>query len=245
MAAGDEIDRLFELPLAEFTAARNELAARLKKSGDAETAAEVRALAKPTAPVWAVNQAVRGDREGVRALLEAGKALRSAQASALGDPRAGQRLRDAQREERRAVQRLVGRARDALEAGARNASSDQLERIERTLSAAAVDPGAAKALEAGRLVRELEPGGFDALATLAPAKPRRAARGDEGAARREAEQRRAQKRDAQQAMRAAERRAREAEREADAAARSAERARAVAEQARAAADAAAAKLASL
>ena len=43
--AGDDVDALFQLPLAEFIGARNELAARLKKSGHGEEAVRVKALA--------------------------------------------------------------------------------------------------------------------------------------------------------------------------------------------------------
>jgi hypothetical protein len=51
-----EIDALFQRPLAEFTSARNALAARLRKEGRAGDAERVKALAKPPAPAWAVNQ---------------------------------------------------------------------------------------------------------------------------------------------------------------------------------------------
>ena len=43
-----EVDRLFELPPEEFTAARNELARRLKDDGDASAAADVKQLSKPS-----------------------------------------------------------------------------------------------------------------------------------------------------------------------------------------------------
>ena len=244
MAVADEIDRLYELPLGEFTKARNELAARLKKGGDAAGAADVRALAKPTAPVWAANRAARRDRDGVRALLKAAETLRKAQARALGGGAADE-LRTAQREERRAVQRLVAGAREALEDDGRTASADQLDRVERTLTAAAVDVTESQALEAGRLTRELEPGGFEALATLEPP-PRRQQPSNQRIARsRESEQRRRRRRAAEQAVRETETRAREAEREAKRAARAAERAQVLAEKARAAADDAVAKLAAI
>src|SRR6266536_5837074 len=51
-----EIDALFRVPLAEFTSARNALAARLKKLGRAIDAERVKSLTKPPAPAWAVNQ---------------------------------------------------------------------------------------------------------------------------------------------------------------------------------------------
>ena len=47
----DDIDRLYQLPLSEFTAERDALAKR--SSGDS---AAIRKLQKPTAPAWVVNQ---------------------------------------------------------------------------------------------------------------------------------------------------------------------------------------------
>ena len=58
----DEIDALYQLHLDEFVTARNALA---KRSGD--RAPEIRALVKPVAPAWAVNQLywrARADLDG-------------------------------------------------------------------------------------------------------------------------------------------------------------------------------------
>jgi len=51
--AGDE---LFRLPLSEFTAARNALAAKLKKDGDSEESDRIKALSKPPVSAWVANQ---------------------------------------------------------------------------------------------------------------------------------------------------------------------------------------------
>ena len=58
----DDVEALFRLPLAEFTGARNTLAARLKKSGRCEEkeavvakALTVKSLAKPSISAWAMN----------------------------------------------------------------------------------------------------------------------------------------------------------------------------------------------
>jgi hypothetical protein len=48
-----------------------------------------------------------------------------------------------------------------------------VERIAKTLDAAALDEGSRFLLRAGRLTDELEPPGFEALAGMAPAKPAR------------------------------------------------------------------------
>src|SRR5687767_599465 len=47
-----EIDALFKRSLDEFTAARNSLAARLKKEGRAVEAERVKAIQKPPATAW-------------------------------------------------------------------------------------------------------------------------------------------------------------------------------------------------
>ena len=60
-----EIDGLFRLPLSDFTAARNALAGRLKKDKRAIDAERVKALAKPPAPAWAVNQLYWEDPQAI------------------------------------------------------------------------------------------------------------------------------------------------------------------------------------
>ena len=78
-----EVERLYGLPLGEFTSARNELAKRLAKEGDRVAAESVRALPKPPVSVWAINEAARSDTDGVRALLE-GRQLRVSGARSSG-----------------------------------------------------------------------------------------------------------------------------------------------------------------
>lgn len=242
MTAEDEIDRLFALPLDEFTSTRNALAKQLKKDGDADAAAEVAALAKPSVPVWAINQLARRQKANVKKLLEAAAKLREAQEQALagGDPAA---LREAQAAEREAVRDLTRRAATILADAGRPASRAALERTRSTLSAAALSEPGRTALEAGRLTGELEVTGFDALAGIEP-KPSRAPRHDELAERRQkkAERERARRR-LEKNLQRLEDRAREAEEKADRAEEAAEAAREVAEERRRAADAASSELA--
>jgi len=102
-SVADEVDRLYELPLEEFTAARNELA---KQLGDAS----IKQLKKPKVPAWAVNQLARRREVDVRRLLRAGEQLEQAQRHAVegGDHQAFERARDAERD---ALRRLRRRAR--------------------------------------------------------------------------------------------------------------------------------------
>jgi hypothetical protein len=53
--ADTDLDALFTLPLADFTAARNALVKRLKQSERSDEAAKVMALTKPSISAWAVN----------------------------------------------------------------------------------------------------------------------------------------------------------------------------------------------
>ena len=74
-----EVDRLYGLPLDEFTRARNELAGELKRGGEGAAADEVTKLAKPTRSAGAINRAVRGSRREAKGLLSAADKLTEAQ----------------------------------------------------------------------------------------------------------------------------------------------------------------------
>jgi hypothetical protein len=237
-----EIDRLFALPLDEFTSGRNTLARRLKKDGNEDAAEEVAALAKPSVPAWTINQLARREKASVRTLLSAAAKLRKAQERALagGDSDA---LRRAQTEEREALRDLTQRAEAILEEAGRPASRAVVERIRTTLGAAALTEPSRSALKSGRLTGEFEASGFDALAGIKPS-PRRAPQRDELAERREKKaERERERRRLEKKAQEMEERAREAERKAEAAEEAAEDARALAEESRRAADAAASDLA--
>jgi hypothetical protein len=75
------IDALYQLPLTEFTPARNALATRLRKSGKTGESDEVRSLVKPSIPAWAVNQVYWKNRAAFDRLLSAGDRLRKAWAN--------------------------------------------------------------------------------------------------------------------------------------------------------------------
>src|SRR5262249_12241086 len=77
----DEVDSLFKLPLSEFTDARNNLAAQLKRDGRADDASFVKALAKPSISAWAVNQLHWNHRAAFDRLIAAGQRIRQAQTS--------------------------------------------------------------------------------------------------------------------------------------------------------------------
>jgi hypothetical protein len=157
------IDALFEVSLKEFTAARNELAARLKKEGHAEDSARVKALRKPTVSAWAVNQLARHRPDDVKALLEAGDRLRAAQESVVSGAEPAE-LRDAVAARRELVARGVEAAAGFLEA---SGSPPQRERITNTLLAATTDERAAALVAKGRVSTDLDPTGTEWF-TFAP-----------------------------------------------------------------------------
>jgi hypothetical protein len=172
--AGDE---LFGLPPEEFVAARDELARRLRRGGDAEAAKRVKALRRPSLSAWAVNQLARGRGPGLEGLLAAGERLRAAHQTALTGEGAAE-LRAAAKAERDAVAGLVREAM-ALLAEAGHATTDATrDRVAATLHAAAASPEAAGLVRQGRLTADLDPAGFgtspdEAAAAAAAARPRR------------------------------------------------------------------------
>lgn len=221
-----EVDRLYGLPLEEFTAARNELA---KQLGDAS----IKQLKKPNVPAWAVNQLARGREVDVRRLLRAGEQLEQAQKAAVegGDPKAFERARDAERE---ALRRLRSQAADLLRAGGHAATDATLERVTRTLHAGAVTEQGRAVLREGQLSEELEPQGFGAFAGVKPAAPRATQKApDRSAARKARQEADAASKDADAAAAAV----REAEGELDRLRRAAERAATKAERLRTKAEA--------
>jgi hypothetical protein len=220
-----DVDRLYGLPLEEFTAARNELAREL---GDAS----IKQLKKPTVPAWAVNQLARGREVDVRRLLRAGEQLEQAQKAAVegGDQQAFERAREAERE---ALRRLRSEAADLLRAGGHPATDATLERVTRTLHAGAVTDEGRSLLREGQLSEELEPQGFGAFAGVKPAAPRAKKRApDKSAARKARQDADAASTDADAAAAAV----RDAEGELDRLRRAAERAATKAERLRAKAD---------
>jgi len=140
----------------------------LSKAGRPDAAEEVKKLAKPSIPVWTANQLARREPGEVRALLRSAEELRKAQQRALSGK--GSDLQDRLAEQRRSVRALAHLGRDILADEGRAVSDAIVERIAKTLDAAALDEGSRFLLRAGRLTDELEPPGFEALAGMAPAR---------------------------------------------------------------------------
>jgi hypothetical protein len=149
------IDALFSAPLDEFTSRRNALAKELAGAGEKEQAAEVKGLQKPSVPAWALNQLALTDVAGVADLLDLADQLRAAQRGDGGD------LRKLTAEVRAQVAKLLTEAQAIAEANDRAVTPSFKNLVTQSLMAAAAEEEAGAQLRAGRLSRELQPGGFD------------------------------------------------------------------------------------
>jgi hypothetical protein len=164
-----ELDGLYALPLEQFTKARNDLAARLRKAHQDDVAAAVHALKKPSTVAWAANRLAREQPKQVDTLLQAAERLRAAQQRSLGGKASADEVNEASAAEREALRALLSSARAAL--GAR-ATPPFLERLSQTLRAAAIDNSSRTLLQRGRLTEELKAAGFGPLEAVAPSRGR-------------------------------------------------------------------------
>jgi hypothetical protein len=170
----EEADRLYGLPLEDFIAQRDALAKSLRGEGRRAEADDVKALRKPAAVVWAVNQVMRTQGKAARAL--AGAADRAA--ANPGD-------RDALAAHAAALDELTKAAAGLLSGKGRALSEDALLRVRSALHAASLNRELRDEFVAGRLSAEPAPAGFGALTGMPapapaaarpkPAAPRKAA----------------------------------------------------------------------
>lgn len=149
MAQDDPIDRLYQLPLDEFTPARNALA---KEAG--KGAPGIKRLEKPNAPAWAVNQLYWRDRKLYDSLIAASEKLRAAYRQQLAGKSSD--VKGSETAHRELVKKATQAAREILEASG-NASAPVMEAIRETLDTL---PGADPP---GRLTRPIKRTGFEAL----------------------------------------------------------------------------------
>jgi exonuclease VII small subunit len=221
MAQESAIDRLFQLPLNEFTQARNALAKDAGKEG-----AEIRGLTKPPLAAWAVNQLYWQDRDTYDALIDAANEMRRTHKAIIEGKRGD--LRNAGREHELAIDTALKATLAILKASGNPVTEATRQAVLNTLRALpATEPS-------GRLTRTLSPGGFEMLAGITPsAAPARTAKRTQSPAKatptetkaqQDAVRQREQRAAAERAVRDAEQKARHAEFEAARAAREAAKA---------------------
>lgn len=178
MAEAPEIDGLFRLPLDEFTAARNALAAKLRKSGRSEEAEQVKAISKPQVSAWAINQLYWRHRKAFDRLIATGERFRKAQAAQLAGKASD--LHAPLEARRQTLAELSRLAATTLRDAGHAAGPDMMRRVMTTLEALSSYGSHADAPQAGRLTDDIDPPGFEVIAALIPRDSRRG--GSSGAA---------------------------------------------------------------
>jgi hypothetical protein len=153
-----EIDRLYQLPLEEFTAARNALAKEVAKSSKPD-AEEIRRLVKPPLAAWAINQVYWKARPSYHALAAASNALKSAHGAVLSGKPAD--LRAAGKAHEDALDAVLKAALALVEQSGGTVTDATKQAIMTTLHGLAASTD-----RPGRLSRTLQPGGFELLAGL-------------------------------------------------------------------------------
>jgi hypothetical protein len=160
----DAIDNLYRGPLTEFTAARNALV----KAHRGADASRIRKLAKPSVVAWAVNQVYWHARKTYDELIKSGEKLRKAQIAALEGRNAD--IRATGDAHRRAIADAVKEAERLAAPSGSHPGPDALMRTFEALSLAVEPPE-----PPGRLTKELQPAGFEALTGVTPQSVFRAA----------------------------------------------------------------------
>jgi hypothetical protein len=162
----NDVDALFKASLNEFISARKTLAARLKQGGQASEADRVKALVKPSITAWAVNQLYWKHQEEFDRLIATGQRFRQAQTSRSAGKMTDMRV---SLDERREVLSELSKLADTLlrDAG-HNPSLDIIRRITTTLEAMSAYASLPDGLQAGRLTQDVDPPGFDSLASFVP-----------------------------------------------------------------------------
>ena len=148
-----EIEKLYQLPLEDFTAARNALA-----KGAGKRAAEVRGLTKPPITAWAVNQLYWKRRKQYEALIAAAQDARKAHAAVLAGREGDVRVTGKAHDDR--VSEALEAALEVLREAGHPVTDASRQAILTTLRALPADE------PAGMLTKALQPGGFEALAGL-------------------------------------------------------------------------------
>jgi hypothetical protein len=163
-ALDDRIDQLYQLPLDEFTAARNALA---KEAGD--RAAEVKKLEKPNLAAWTVNQLYWRERKLYDEVIKAAERMRTVYKQLLAGKAAD--VRGAEDIHQDALKEAKQAARRILAEGGHPNPDTVMTPVAETLDALPADD------RPGRLTKPLRRMGFNVLegvpisAKAAPLKP--------------------------------------------------------------------------
>ncbi len=153
----DEIDRLYQLPLKEFTPARNTLAKEVRGADSTR----VRTLQKPNAAAWAVNQLYWRQRPTYDQLVHAAERLRTAHRALVAGKAVD--LHGVEAAHRDRIRGATQQIRELLAEAGESPSPQTMTAVAETLEALPpVDE------QPGRLTKPLKRIGFEALAGVPP-----------------------------------------------------------------------------
>jgi hypothetical protein len=170
-AAGEPLEeavsRLFGERPEDFVAARTRLVRELRAGGQAELAARLASVRRPTLSLWTANRLHEIAPEDFAGLLQAGSELQEAQSRAAGgDSAERSRFRELIGRHSELVDRLVRAGRSLLQEHGYGAGDELNRRLAATLRAASTEPGDdGRRLARGSLQSEPEPSGFGLMAT--------------------------------------------------------------------------------
>ena len=150
--AEDAVDRLYQLPLEEFTSARNALAKELKRPA-------IKEIEKPNVAAWAVNQLFWKERATHERLIKASERLRGEHRKMLAGKSSD--IRETEKAHREAIRDALEKIRALLQDAGQALSAQTQTAIQETLEALPAQE------TAGRLTRPLKPAGFEALSGVA------------------------------------------------------------------------------
>jgi hypothetical protein len=155
MATPDDarVDQLYQLPLDQFTGARNTLAKELKQPA-------IKDLEKPSLAAWAVNQLFWKQRRTYDRLTDTGERLRAEHRKLLTGKSAD--IRTAEQAHRETVRAALDTIKSVLNEAGHATTEATLNAVQETLEALPSDD------PPGRLVKPLKPRGFEALAGIKP-----------------------------------------------------------------------------
>lgn len=172
-----ELDRLYGSPPGEFVVGRDALAKELKARGQADDAAVVKKLRRPSPAASLVNWLSLERASDLEKFATTVASMRD-QATAAD----GRKLRATVKAERGLVKGLLADAEAELQRRGGVGSSQTLDRVGETLRAIATDPELERSVLAGRLEKEGEAStiGFELAVTADSGSATGKARKDEG-----------------------------------------------------------------
>jgi len=146
---------LYRLAPAQFTAARDAMAASARQTSHQELASSLKKLRKPSVGAWLANLLVFEQTSDVENLIDLGIELRTPKRKLEGE-----RIRRVSKEKSDAVSKLVQDARSRASREGQAVSAAALLELEATLEAAFADAQAARILLGGPLNRGLQYSGL-------------------------------------------------------------------------------------